>query len=993
MIEQYTSFLIPADVVGEHWPKADEDKLKGLAAHWAATSTALSGQSDSVAVQSRTVFANWSGSGADTASAQLTAVSRFAASTAAASLTVAKGCRTASSYVTNTKTGINVVLLQLDNLTKQEIALGLASPLLIPVSVAHIIDLRKQARAIIAAYYDALTSSMGAISFASVIQPRPSQPTATSGTRSGGAGTPAPGGSSNSTSSSATTAPGGAQTSGTDSGGPQPDADPWQGGLTDHRDLGAPVQLVDPVTLPTTDPMQKPDPGSDPSESPDLSGHTPGVAAIQPVTDIYQNAPDLKTVFNATPASSVPVGATPPSTTPPSTTPPSSTPPADGTVPKDNWSGGNTPAPTGGTSQNATFSTRDITAVVQGKADASTVTLTPPSATPSGPPTGPAHQPPATTPAVTAATPPTDTRSYPASVQPSGGGEGGYSSGSHGHGPGHSGSPAGGGTVASQPVSPVIGTGAAGAPSVAPAAPAAVVPNVPPLLAPPAGAGFLSGGAPSGVSGPAIQIGPGGMSAPVSTMGGGVGGVPMAPSAGLPAANATPITAGGMPGGSAVTPGVGAPQAPAPAAASVPGSSSTAPPASAPQAGPPVSASQPLRLDVTKGVGPVAPAGPETADIVVLSVTAAIATLGLVGSAAQHFAGLWGDLHASSILRPSGTILPTQYGRDDEVSATLPLGMDAVYQKVLLPGELDQLFAGQIETLRGLVYPFHAVRELRTPAQLYDALGLGYAVTGIAGSDTLAFNRDADTIEVLRCAGLRPDDLVTPVDADVTLPADTVPVPLVRHHKRPWRGTGEAPGSTAEHIIEEHEVLGYASVAIPHLAEIWRLHKDGREEYVSTYNQRNGQWLGDTTPSHQPIGRRIDNGAYATLGDGTVFRTVTLTDRHSVLIAYGVSAPEHFEHVHDGSYRLTVDNSDLVNLMGVTTIGTWRALPVQLLHRQGTMLLIDYAGDDPVAAAAAGFLQVAQGQWQPRWVEHGEVSEVQELERPYGLVARAASAV
>ena len=109
----------------------------------------------------------------------------------------------------------------------------------------------------------------------------------------------------------------------------------------------------------------------------------------------------------------------------------------------------------------------------------------------------------------------------------------------------------------------------------------------------------------------------------------------------------------------------------------------------------------------------------------------------------------------------------------------------------------------------------------------------------------------AESVEVLRCAGLRPDDLVTPVDADVTLPPGTVPVPLVRHHKRPWSGTGEAPGSTSDAVIDEHEVLGYASVAIPHLAEIWRLHADGREEYVSTYNQRNGQWLGDTTPSHQ----------------------------------------------------------------------------------------------------------------------------------------------
>jgi len=243
----------------------------------------------------------------------------------------------------------------------------------------------------------------------------------------------------------------------------------------------------------------------------------------------------------------------------------------------------------------------------------------------------------------------------------------------------------------------------------------------------------------------------------------------------------------------------------------------------------------------------------------------------------------------------------------------------------------------------------------------------------------------AGVTEVPAGTGLRGDDLVTPIEGDVHLPAGTVPPPLVRHHKRPWIGTGEAPGSTSDNVIEEHEILGYASVGIPHLAEIWRLHADGREEYVSTCNQRNGQWLGDNTPSHQPIGRRIDNGAYATLSDGTVFRSMVLTERHSVLIAYGVSAPEHFEQVHDGSYRLVVENSDIVSLMGVTTIGAWRALPVQLLHRQGDMLLVDYAGDDPIAAAAAGFPQTNQGQWQPRWVEHTEVTDVQELERPYPL--------
>jgi len=88
--------------------------------------------------------------------------------------------------VTNTKNGINVVLIQLDNLTKAQILIGLADPLQIPICLIRIIELRKRARALISAYYDALTSAMGGIPFAVTIQPRPKRATtATTATSDG----------------------------------------------------------------------------------------------------------------------------------------------------------------------------------------------------------------------------------------------------------------------------------------------------------------------------------------------------------------------------------------------------------------------------------------------------------------------------------------------------------------------------------------------------------------------------------------------------------------------------------------------------------------------------------------------------------------------------------------------------------------------------------------------------------------------------------------
>ena len=72
MIAVYTSMLIPDSVVNGKFPAADEDKLKALGAHWTSVGTTLGSQSDDATTLSRTVFANWSGSGADTASARIT---------------------------------------------------------------------------------------------------------------------------------------------------------------------------------------------------------------------------------------------------------------------------------------------------------------------------------------------------------------------------------------------------------------------------------------------------------------------------------------------------------------------------------------------------------------------------------------------------------------------------------------------------------------------------------------------------------------------------------------------------------------------------------------------------------------------------------------------------------------------------------------------------------------------------------------------------------
>ena len=367
----------------------------------------------------------------------------------------------------------------------------------------------------------------------------------------------------------------------------------------------------------------------------------------------------------------------------------------------------------------------------------------------------------------------------------------------------------------------------------------------------------------------------------------------------------------------------------------------------------------------------------------VITLPMAISILGLTGLAVAHFTRMWQELRADALQAPRATLFPTQWGRGDLPLVPMPAGMETPYQKVLLPGETEQLLEGRASTVQGLVYPLAQVRHLTTPQRLHDALGLGFALNSQAGSNTLAFNRGAESVEVLRFNGVRAADMITPTAPDVCLPRDTVPAPLTRRHSRPWTGRGEAPGSTTTHPIDEHEILSYATVAVPHLAEMWRVYADGREEYVSTFNQRNGQWVGQASACVPEVGRRIDNGVYATLVDGTAYHTVTLNTRQSVLVAYGLAAPEHFEKAFDGSYRLTVANTRITSLTGVATVGVWSGLPVRLLHRQGDNVKVDYAGDDPVVAGRVGFIQVNQAQWEPVWVPHAQVTGIHEIEHPY----------
>lgn len=418
--------------------------------------------------------------------------------------------------------------------------------------------------------------------------------------------------------------------------------------------------------------------------------------------------------------------------------------------------------------------------------------------------------------------------------------------------------------------------------------------------------------------------------------------------------------------------------------ASVPGGQpgSAAPPGG--QAGNPGSVA-PKTPPQNPSVPPAAAASNEDKDV------ARGAVIGMLGAAAAAAAltPLLGALHDLRLpIHPNRTLTqPTQFGLDDVPLAPMPMGMGAVLQKVLAPGEADAMITGTVRTVRGLIYSRDQVAHLRTPQQLHDALGLGYTLLHPNGQMTMAFDPNSSSIEVLRANGIRPEDLIVPLDMGVE--RDDLPfATMTRDHSRPWQGTGEAPGSTHEHPIDEFEILGETAVSVPHLAEIWRLDPDGTEHHLSTYNARSGLWSGTSSDVAIPPGRKVDNGLYAIMADGNGYEAVTLSETHSVLVAYGVAAPDQFLSCPDGSDRLVVPTREIAYMVGVTSLAKWQGARVQIQYRYGDSALIDYADVSRELARSLGFGQIAQGHWLPQWAPFSELTAVSEMERNYPMPVR-----
>jgi hypothetical protein len=151
-----------------------------------------------------------------------------------------------------------------------------------------------------------------------------------------------------------------------------------------------------------------------------------------------------------------------------------------------------------------------------------------------------------------------------------------------------------------------------------------------------------------------------------------------------------------------------------------------------------------------------------------------------------------------------------------------------VMQKAVPAGKVDIYLERGYDRVCGFVHRANEVAHLRTPAELYAALGLGYP-----GSP---FGVDDDTVYVLRWPAYRPSLYRIPYGGQTETAMRAMEGWVIE--RGPFRGNGFAPGESAD-VIAEFKV---DSVRLPHGAQLWRLAADATEELVAVLDADAPTW-------------------------------------------------------------------------------------------------------------------------------------------------------
>ncbi|MFC0029357.1 SseB family protein [Micromonospora chaiyaphumensis] len=159
------------------------------------------------------------------------------------------------------------------------------------------------------------------------------------------------------------------------------------------------------------------------------------------------------------------------------------------------------------------------------------------------------------------------------------------------------------------------------------------------------------------------------------------------------------------------------------------------------------------------------------------------------------------------------------------VDPTRPVTM----QKAIAPSQLAYYLERGYDRVSGFVHRAGELAHLRTPAELYEALGLGHP-----GSP---FARDADEIYLLRWPAYRPSLYRIPYGGQNEAAMRAMEGWVIE--RPPFRGNGFAPGESSD-VVAEFKV---DSARLPHGAELWRVGADRSERVVAVLDADTLRWV------------------------------------------------------------------------------------------------------------------------------------------------------
>ncbi|MFG1605553.1 SseB family protein [Actinoplanes sp. NPDC049265] len=151
-----------------------------------------------------------------------------------------------------------------------------------------------------------------------------------------------------------------------------------------------------------------------------------------------------------------------------------------------------------------------------------------------------------------------------------------------------------------------------------------------------------------------------------------------------------------------------------------------------------------------------------------------------------------------------------------------------VMQKTVPPSQVDFFMDRGYDRVAGFVHRANEVEHLRTPGELFAALGLVYE-----GSP---FAPDAKEAFVLRWPAYRPSLYRIPYGGQSEQALRAMDGWVIE--RPPFRGNGFAPGEGRD-VVAEFKV---DSVRLPHGAQLWRMDADGTEKMVAIFDADAPQW-------------------------------------------------------------------------------------------------------------------------------------------------------